>query len=260
MGVCGRLGILKFLGPVAGDCGLTSESVLRKPTRSAPTASPILLGGDCGGSMRSEGGGTGRGLRGARPCREGDSGPPLLAPSDCRPARCSLSLGLILGTKGGFWVVVDGGGWGAGSRRPSSFGAGDTAGGAEPEGGGGGPVGVSPGLVMFSNFARSDDTGFWSCQRVWARGGGRVEGGGGGGSQSTSHQARCWPEDPWRRRPLVKFSYAVPITRAAASVAHTKPRLQRDEGKGGVGLDEVGKEEAGSDNEGVVVGRPCGDW
>lgn len=157
---------------------MTSESVLRKPTRSAPTASPILLGGDCGGSMRSEGGGTGRGLRGARPCREGDSGPPLLAPSDCRPARCSLSLGLILGTKGGFWVVVDGGGWGAGSRRPSGFGAGDTARGAEPEGGGGGPVGVSPGLVMFSNFARSDDTGFWSCQRVWARGGGRVEGGG----------------------------------------------------------------------------------
>lgn len=162
IGVCGRLDILKFLGPVAGDCGLTNESVLRKPTRSAPTASPILLGGDCGGSMRSDGGGAGRGLRGARPCREGDSGPPLLAPSDCSPARCSLSLGLILGTKGGLWVV-GGGGWGAGSRRPSGFGAGDTARGAEPEAGGGGPVRVSPGLVMFSNFARSDDTGFWSC-------------------------------------------------------------------------------------------------
>jgi len=111
--------------------------------------------------MRSEGGGTGRGLRGARPCREGDSGPPLLVPSDCRPVRCSLSLGLILGTEGGF-CVVGGGGWGAGSRIASGFGAGDMARGAATAGGGG-PVGVSPGLVMFSNFARSDDTGFWSC-------------------------------------------------------------------------------------------------
>ena len=82
IGVCGRLGILKFRGPVAGDCGLTSESVLRKPTRSAPGTSPIFLGGDCGGSMRSEGGGTGRGLRGPILCWEGESMPPLLGPRD----------------------------------------------------------------------------------------------------------------------------------------------------------------------------------
>lgn len=39
----------------------------------------------------------------------------------------------------------------------------------------------------------------------------------------------------------------MPITRAAASVAYTKPRQrqrQRDEGRRGFGLDEVGKEAA----------------
>lgn len=49
VGVCGRLGILNALGPVAGEAGcesLTSESVLTKCGRSPTAISKLPFGGD----------------------------------------------------------------------------------------------------------------------------------------------------------------------------------------------------------------------
>jgi len=151
MGVCGRLGILNVLGPVPGDTGcFTKESVFKKPGLSPPGESTDFFGGDWGGSTRREGGCIGRGLTARRLGRVGESGLFVFAPSGCSAGRFSLSFGRIFGTAG----ASRGAATEAASRRRSGFGAGETGRGV------GEPVWTSPVLFIFSNLARSDDTGF----------------------------------------------------------------------------------------------------
>jgi len=94
----------------------------------------------------------GRGLTAVRPGRVGESGLLAVPPSGCRLESCNLSFGLILGTAGGSRGAEEDDA--AASRRWSGLGAGETG------WMGGIPVGVSPGLFIFSNLARNDDTGF----------------------------------------------------------------------------------------------------
>lgn len=80
-GVRGRLGILNgfVVVVVAGDEGLTRESVLTNAGRS-PVGNPTpLLGGECGGSTVRDGGCAGRGLMGGGTARVGEVERPMLA-------------------------------------------------------------------------------------------------------------------------------------------------------------------------------------
>jgi len=158
IGVCGRPGILNGFG-VAGDAGFARESVLRKAGRSPTATSGPLFGGDWGGSIMRDGGCTGLGLMGGG---SGLVGEPerlillLLGPLPWfRDETVNLSLGLVFGIGGGSRAVVEGLGALCGS---SGFGAGESVRG----GGGADEAGCeSFDLFMFSNLARSDDTGLW---------------------------------------------------------------------------------------------------
>jgi len=197
IGVWGRLGILKPLGPVDGETGLIRESVCKNPALSPPGTSASLLGGDCGGSTSRDGVWTGRGLTAGRQGRVGESGLLVFAAA-CRLPRFSLSLGRILGTAGGSRTAGE-----PVSLRRSGFGAGEMG-----LGGGGPGIGVSPDLFMFSNWARSDETGFWETQvstgcsrasplNLWC-------------SQWRSHQAHQRGADPWRQRPTGGLVHEIP--------------------------------------------------
>lgn len=160
MGVCGRLGILKPLAPVAGEegaklageeGGLCPNSGFKKLGRSPTAISTPPLGGDCGGSTIRDGGRSGLGLiGGGGPGRFGER-EALLGPRPRarEPGISSLSLGLCFGTVGNSLE-----GAGATSRGLSGFGAGEMGRNA------GGPC-DSVGFVIFSNWARSEETGFW---------------------------------------------------------------------------------------------------
>ena len=140
VGVSGRLGILKWRGDAAGDTGFTMASAFRKAGWS-PVAifSSLPLGGDWGGSTRTEGGAMGRGL-------SGGGGPRRFEGRGLLEEAMLVSFGLVLtGTAGGSLET-------AASCGFSSFGAGEAVRGAS--------VGASEGLLMFSNRARREETGF----------------------------------------------------------------------------------------------------
>lgn len=216
-GVWGRLGILKILGPVEGDTGLIRESVCKNPGLSPPGTSADLLGGDCGGSTSRDGGWTGRGLTAGRMGRVGESG--LLAfAAACRLPRFSLSLGRILGTAGSSRTAGE-----PVSLRRSGFDAGEMG-----LGGGRPGVCVSPDLFMFSNWARSEDTGF--CETRVSTGCSRASPFHLWCSQWRSRQARQAAADPWRRRASASSRLwdAVPMPRPTGSLAHEIPQGEPD--------------------------------
>jgi len=158
IGVCGRLGILNCFECPPGEEGFMSESVCKKAGRSPTAISGPRFGGDgeWGGSTMSEGGCMGRGLKGGAVLRFGELGPLTLPPAlgACKPVRFNLSFGLVLGTVGGSRDLE-----GLASRIFSGFGAGEIA-------LGGGLACASPGLFMFSNLARREDTGFYVTRLV----------------------------------------------------------------------------------------------
>ena len=103
----------------------------------------------------------GRGLKGGAVVRFGELGPLTLAPAlgACKPLRFTLSFGLVLGTVGGSRGLE-----GLASRIFSGLGAGA---GESARGGGLGLACASPGLFMFSNLARREDTGFYAATLVY---------------------------------------------------------------------------------------------
>ena len=96
----------------------------------------------------------GLGDRTGGPDLAGELGPESAVPGNCRVARLGRSLGLVLGTGGGSLGVHP-------SHNLSGLGAGEMV------RGGGGPVAAGPlVLFMFSNWARSEDTGFYGDIRL----------------------------------------------------------------------------------------------
>jgi len=141
---------LKLRGDATGDTGFTRASAFKKAGWSPVAIFVNLpLGGDWGGSTRTDGGGIGRGLRGG-------GGPRRFVDERGLFEKAVLvSFGLVLtGTAGGSLER-------GASCGFSSFGTGEAVRGAS--------VGSSEGLLMFSNRARREETGF--CCHVSRRGG-----------------------------------------------------------------------------------------
>jgi hypothetical protein len=148
---------LNCLVAVAGDEGLTRQSVFTKGGRSPVGIPSPLFGGEWGGSIVSDGGCAERGLRGGGTGRVGEVERPMLAAGDPMVVTFSLSLGRVAGTGGGSRAAE---GLASASRRRPGFGAGTGAGPGDvvrEEG----PVCGEPSvdLFRFSNLANSDDTG-----------------------------------------------------------------------------------------------------
>jgi hypothetical protein len=145
------------LGP-DGEDGFGIESVFRKPGLSPKAKSGPFFGGDRGGSTSTDGGCTGLGLTvgGARIGRLGDVKPLLVGGGTCKLGMLFFSFGLLRGTGGGSREMGGADAVAPASRSLSGFGEGETARGV----GGAATVDASwvP-LFMFSNLARSDDTG-----------------------------------------------------------------------------------------------------
>jgi hypothetical protein len=157
---------MKCFVAVAGDEGLTRESVFTKAGRS-PVGNPTpLLGGEWGGSTVSDGGCAGRGVIGGGRGRVGDvEGPMLAVVGGGMLETLSRLLGRVGGTGGGPRAAE---GLASRSRGRPGFGAGVDAGAGAGTGvGGTGDAvreealvwgGVSC-LFRFSNLASSEDTG-----------------------------------------------------------------------------------------------------
>lgn len=154
-GVRGRLGILNGFVVVAGDEGLTRESVLTKAGRS-PVGNPRpLFGGECGGSTVREGGCAGRGLTGGGPARVGEVERPMLAAGWLMVDTFSLSLGRVGGAGGASRAE----GLASRSRRRPGLGAGTGAGAGDAVRDDAAVGGWASFLFRFSNLASSEDTG-----------------------------------------------------------------------------------------------------